>query len=233
MHKLPWILLSAVAVAGCAVPPRGEAPAAAVPPPVAAGPAESLRDAQSWTVVASRLVVRVYRDGPMQKLGHDHLITSDGLVGRIALGAPLTETAFELSLPLESLVVDDADERAAVGGIFSAPVPQKDRDATRHNLLGTKLLDAATQDTMRLTSESVAGDPGSFEARVRVAIAGRESLVSAPFTVTIEGDRLEAHAGFRLTHADLGLEPFAVALGALRVREDFDVDLTLEARRGS
>lgn len=233
MHKLPWILLSAVVLAGCAAPPRGEAPPAAVTPPVAAGPAESQRGAQSWTVVASHLEVRVYRDGPMQKLGHDHLITSDGLVGRIALGTPPAETAFELSLPLESLVVDDAAARIAVGGIFAAPVPQKDRDATRHNMLGAKLLDSASQDTMRLTSESVAGGPGSFEARVRVLIAGRESLVSAPFTVTIEGDRLEAHAGFRLTHADLGLEPFAVALGALRVREDFDVDLTLEARRGS
>ncbi len=68
---------------------------------------------------------------------------------------------------------------------------------------------------------------------MRVSLAGRESEVVAPFTVTIDGDRLEAHAGFRLTHADLGLEPFTVALGALRVREDFDVDLTLEARRGS
>ena len=233
MHKLPWILLSAVALAGCAVPPRGEAPPGASPSPVAAGPAESQHGAQSWTVVASRLAVRVYRDGPMQKLGHDHLITSDGLVGRIALGAPLAETAFELSLPLESLVVDDAEARAEAGGIFAAPVPQKDRDATRHNMLGPKLLDSARQDTIRLTSESVAGGPGSFEARVRVSLAGRESLVSAPITVTIDGDRLEAHAGFRLTHADLGLEPFAVALGALRVRDDFDVELTLEARRGS
>lgn len=233
MHKLPWILLSAVALSACAAPPRGEAPSAAVPPPVAAGPAETQPGAQSWTVVASHLSVRVYRDGPMQKLGHDHLITSDGLVGRIALGAPLAKTTFELSLPLESLVVDDAQARAAVGGMFAAPVPQKDRDATRHNLLGSKLLDAARQDTMRLTSDSIAGEPGSFEARVRVLLAGRERLVSAPFTVTIEGDRLEAHAGFRLTHAELGLEPFAVALGALRVRDDIDVDLTLEARRGS
>jgi hypothetical protein len=70
-------------------------------------------------------------------------------------------------------------------------------------------------------------------ARVRVSLAGRENEVAAPFAVTVEGDRLRAHAGFRLTHDELGLEPFAVALGALRVREDFDVDLTLEARRGS
>jgi hypothetical protein len=233
MHKLPWILLCALAASGCVAPPRGEAPPAPTPPPVAAEPARPQRDAESWTVVASRLSVRVYRDGPLQELGHDHLVTSDGLVGRIALGAPLARTAFELSLPLESLVVDEPAARAAAGGIFDAPVPPKDRDATRLNMLGAKLLDAARQDTIRLTSESVAGGSGSFEARVRVSLAGRDSLVTAPFSVTVEGDRLEAHAGFRLTHASLGLEPFAVALGALRVREDFDVELTLEARRGS
>ena len=184
-------------------------------------------------MIASQLSVRVYRDGPMQKLGHDHLITSDGLVGhhrarRAAHGDPL-----RTALPLESLVVDDEAARAAAGGVFAAPVPQKDRDATRHNMLGAKLLDAASQDTMRLTAESLTGGPGHSRREVRVSLAGRESVVAAPFSVTIEGDRLKAHADFRLTHADLGLEPFTVALGALRVRDDFDVDLTLEARRGS
>ncbi len=111
----------------------------------------------------------------MQKLGHDHLITSDGLVGGIALGEPLTETRFDLRLPLESLVVDDEAARAAAGGAFAAPVPQKDRDATRHNMLGAKLLDAASQDTMRLTAVSITGDPGHYEARVRVSLAGRET----------------------------------------------------------
>ncbi len=169
----------------------------------------------------------------MQKLGHDHLITSDGLVGTIALGAPLTDTRFDLRVPLDSLVVDDEAARAAAGARFAAPVPHKDRDATRRNLLGEKLLDRARQDTMRLTAESITGGPGHFEARVRVSFAGRGSEVAAPFSVTIDGDRLEAHAGFRLRHADLGLEPFSAALGALRVREDFDVDLSIEARLGS
>jgi len=232
MHKFLWSLLPALVLAACAAPPRGQAPPASETP-VAARPAEPAPAAQAWTVVASQLSVRVYRDGPMQKLGHDHLITSDGLVGTIALGTPLTETRFELRVPLDSLEVDDEAARAAAGGIFAAPVPQKDRDATRHNLLGAKLLDAARQDTMRLAAQSITGGSGHYEARVRVSLAGRESEVVAPFTVTIDGDRLEAHAGFRLTHADLGLEPFTVALGALRVREDFDVDLTLEARRGS
>ena len=34
-------------------------------------------------------------------------------------------------------------------------------------------------------------------------------------------------------HADVGLQPFTVALGVLKVRDDFEVELTLEARRGS
>jgi hypothetical protein len=199
----------------------------------APAPAEPLPGQESWTVVSSQLVIRVYRDGPMQKLGHDHIITSGALTGRIVLGEPLAGSSFELSLPLESLVVDDEAARQSAGGIFAAPVPQKDREATRHNMLGPKLVDAATQDTIRLVSESITGDAAQFEARVRVSLAGHDSVVIAPFSVTVDGDQLKAHADLRLTHADLGLQPFTVAMGALRVREDFEVDLTLEARRGS
>ncbi|HEU4517660.1 MAG TPA: YceI family protein [Steroidobacteraceae bacterium] len=234
MHKFPWSAPMALILAACAAPQRGLPPPA--PPPVAEAPAAQAAPAEGkepWTVVASQLEVRVYRDGPMQKLGHDHIISSNALTGSIALGEPITGTSFELSIPLESLVVDDEAAREAAGGIFAAPVPQKDREATRHNMLGAKLLDAATQDTIRVASETLAGEAGRFEARVRVSIAGHESTVSVPFSVTVEGDQLKAHADFRLTHADLGLQPFTVALGALRVREDFEVDLTLEARRGS
>ena len=233
MHKLLWTLLPAIALAACVAPPRAEKTPDAVAPVAAARPEHSAPAGETWTVVASRLSVRVYRDGPMQKLGHDHLISSDGLVGRIALGAPITGSRFDLRVPLDSLVVDDEAARAAAGGMFAAPVPQKDRDATRHNLFGEKLLNVARQDTMRLVSESLSGGSGRYEARIRVSLAGRDSEVDAPFSVTVEGDHLEAHAAFRLTHAGLGLEPFAVALGALRVREDFDVELILEARRGS
>ena len=63
-----------------------------------------------------------------------------------------------------------------------------------------------------------------------VSLAGSEHVVTVPFTLEAGKGRLAAHAAFRLTHADLGLEPFTAALGALKVRDDFEVDLTLEAR---
>lgn len=230
MRKFLWPIL--LILASCVTPPREEVPPAApVPaPPQAAQPATP---GESWKVVASHLEVRVYRDGAMQKLGHNHLITSDQLAGEILLREPLTATSFELSLPLESLVVDDAKARTAVGGDFSAPVPAKDAEGTRHNMLGEKLLNAASFAEMKLASESIAGEPGSYQAQVRVSLVGGDHVVTAPFTVTIEGDQLKAHADLHLTHADVGLVPITVALGALKVRDDFEVSLTLDARRGS
>jgi hypothetical protein len=160
-------------------------------------------------------------------------MTSDQLGGEIALREPLTQSRFDLSLPLDSLVVDDDAARSAAGGEFAAPVPQKDRDATRQNLLGEKVLDAAHQGAIRLVAESITGEAGKYEARVRVSLAGQERVVTAPFTVTVEGGELRAHSAFRMSHADLGLQPFTVGLGALKVRDDLDVELTVEARRGS
>jgi len=230
MRKFLWPIV--VLVAGCALPPRQEVPPVAPPPRAPAQPSPAA-PAEEWKVVASRLELRVFRDGPMQKFGHNHLIASDRLEGEIALRQPLTDTSFDLRLPLESLVVDDEQARTAAGGEFAAPVPEKDRDGTRRNMLGDKLLDVANHPVMRLTSEGISGDPGSYRAQVRVSLRGAEHVVEAPFTVTIEGDRLQAHAAFRLTHADVGLEPFTVALGALKVRDDFEVDLALEARPAS
>jgi len=228
MRKFLWVL-PLLALAACAVPPRGPAAPAAASPPAAAPAAVG----EAWQVTGSRLAVRVYRDGPMQKLGHNHLITSQSLAGEIRMREPLSGSSFSLRLPLDSLVVDDADARAAAGGDFAAPVPEKDREATRHNMLGERVLDAARQGEVRLTAESISGGPANFEAQVRVSLAGAEHVLAVPFTVAIADGRLVAHAGLHLKHADLGLEPFTVALGALRVRDDFEVDLTVEARRGS
>ena len=228
MRKFLWPLT--LLVAGCAVPPKQPptAPAPELPPP-----AEAALPFDAWTIEATHLAVRVYRDGPMQKLGHNHLITSDALEGSIELREPLTQSGFEMRLPLESLVVDDPDSRAGAGSDFANPVPIKDREATRHNMLGESVLDAASQAELSLAAEELSGEPGNYRARVRVGLRGAEHVLSVPFTVTMEGESLRAHTNFHLTHADLGLVPFTAALGALRVRDDIEIDLRLEARRAT
>lgn len=214
--------------AGCAAPPQ--VPPAAAPPPV--------RDAEGlpferWDIVSSRLEVRVYRDGPMQQLGHNHVITTDALDGVVELRDPRTETRFTLELPLATLVVDDTAARAGAGAEFTAPVPEKNRADTVRNMLGPAVLDAARQAVLHLTADGISGGPADFVARVRVGLRGEERVIEVPLAVSFEGDRLRIHASTRLRHADLGLVPFSIALGALRVRDDIEIDCRLEARRAT
>jgi hypothetical protein len=222
---LPFVLLLA---AGCAAPPQ--VPPAAAPPPARA--AEPL-PYEAWEVVASRIEVRVYRDGPMMQLGHNHLVTSDALDGVIELREPRTRSGFKLELPLASLVVDDPAARAAAGSDFANPVPDKDRKGTVRNMLGPAVLDAARQAVLRLTADGVTGGPASYAARVRIGLRGEERVIEVPLTVRFDGDRLLIHASVRLHHADLGLVPFSIALGTLRVRDDFEIDCRLEAKRAT
>jgi len=219
---LPLVLMLA---AGCAAPP--------VVPPPAAPPVERAAQTmpfEAWTIASSRLEVRVYRDGPLLQLGHNHVITSDQLGGVIELREPRTHSGFTLDLPLASLVVDDPAARAAAGDEFASPVPEQDRAGTARNMLGPAVLDAARQDVLRLTAEEVSGGPADYIVRVRVALRGEERVIVVPLTVNFVDDRLQIHASVRLHHADLGLTPFSVALGALRVRDDFEIDCRLEAR---
>lgn len=219
---------AALLLAGCAAPPPAPPPAEPSPPRAA----ESLPH-EAWEVVSSRLEVRVYRDGPMQQLGHNHVITSDALDGTIELRDPRPRTGFTLELPLASLVVDDPAARAAAGPDFATPVPAKDREGTMRNLLGPAVLDAAHQAVVHLTADGISGGSSEYTARVRVALRSEERVIDVPLTVAFEGDRLRVHANLRLRHADLGLVPFSVALGALRVRDDIEIDCRLEARRAT
>lgn len=213
---------------GCALPPKAPPPAAPAPPAaVPSGPY------QRYEIVASSVEVRVYRDGPMAQLGHNHLITAAGLTGTIDLRNPSGESRFSFELPLASLVVDDPAARAAAGPDFAKEVPQADREATRHNMLGSAVLDALRQPVLRLTAESIQGGPAEFLARVRVGIRGEERILSVPLSLRIQNGLISVHARFSLHHADLGLTPYAVALGILRVSDEIDIECRLEARRAA
>ena len=224
MRKFLIVLLALLS--GCALPPK--APPAAAPSIAVAVPSGPF---ERYEVVASHVEIRAFREGPMAQLGHNHLISSDALTGTIDLRNPARDTRFTFELPLASLVVDDPALRSTAGADFAKEVPQADREGTRHNMLGPSVLDAARQPVLRLTAESMDGGPTEFVAQVRVGIRGEERIIGVPLSVQVDGDRLSVQVSFKLHHADLGLTPFSVALGALRVRDELEVECRLEATR--
>ena len=67
-------------------------------------------------------------------------------------------------------------------------------------------------------------------ATTRIDAAGVSREIRVPVAVEWDGGELVARGSFVVTHGQIGLVPFSAALGALRVREEIEVDYRLVAR---
>lgn len=222
-RRLLWLLGAAWLLAACA-------PRLALPPPAptAAGLGELPPPSGAALFVldptASWLQLRLYSAGRLAALGHNHLIASRDLRGRVA-DAP-GALVLELELPAATLLVDDPELRAAAGAEFAKQPDPAAIAGTRRNLLGPAVLDAATHPQIRVRAALPTG-----AARAEVAIRLRGAIHQLPMAVTLrrERGRLIATGQARLRHADLGLTPFSALGGAISVADEMDLSFHLEA----
>ncbi len=222
MRRFP--VLAILLLTSCVAPPPAVPPA---PPPVAA-PVVMPAPGQ-WLPACVNIDIRVFRDGPLARLGHDHLVTASALSGSISVGAAMEDTRFEFSMPWSALVVDDPAARARIGGIFAAPVPEADREATRSNLLGPAMLDAAQFPVLELRSVRVVPWRVGYVATLEASIRGSWRPLEMWLTIEPEGSYWRVDTIASLTHTQLGLVPFSVAMGALRVHEEMNLRLNFLA----
>ena len=221
-------LATALWLGACAAPPRPAEPGVPSPPEVTRPPA-----AATYEVVESEVTVLVFRDGPLAQLGHNHVVATTGLSGRVELRDPLSASSLSLALPLAMFDVDDPDRRRRAGDGFPDDVAEADRAGTRRNMLGPALLDATRFPVLRLRSVAIEGAGNSFLVRASAEIAGGIREITVPVHLELDDTRLVARGEFSLTHAELGLTPYSAALGALRVHEGLRVSYHIVARRGA
>jgi hypothetical protein len=214
---------------------------AAVPPPGHAAPTRlvpSPRLGQPFDVVPteSHLTVLVYRAGPLAALGHDHVIACRCLAGTLYLPRDPRRASFDLRVAVAQFIVDDPAARASQHSAdFPPDVPESARQGTRHNMLGEALLNAAKYPYIGLRSAGLRPssdrEDNDIVADVLVQVAGQVHLISVPLHYAIGTDEIVVTGEFPLRQTDLGLTPFTVAGGALRVRNGIEVRLRLVARR--
>ncbi len=213
-------------VAACGTPKTRQ------PPAVGEGvePARPPAGAAAYTIdsAQSELRLLVYRAGPMARLGHNHVILNRAIGGWVDAAARPESASFSLYLPVADFVVDDARARSEEGQDFSAEVPEEAKSGTRHNMLGTALLDAERFPVITLTSAGIkrapeAPESGNLVASLTVGVAGHESTLVVPVVVEISSDRISAAGSVVLRQSELGLTPFSVMLGALQVQDEITV----------
>jgi len=179
---------------------------------------------------ASSIRVRVYRDGPLAGLGHNHVISWKAS-GWVSQSATLASSAFDIEVQLDRAEVDDPGQRAQEGAEFASAVPADAREGTRRNLLGERVLDVVHHARMSIRSVAIGKSGPLPEARVLIRVAGHETSRSVPFAIERSQGEVHAWGELSLRQSELGLAPFSLLLGALRVRDEIEVTFSLVARR--
>jgi hypothetical protein len=217
-------------------PPEAAAPAMPASPATPATPAAGER----YRIDAQRSVVLIliYRAGRMAALGHNHVIAVRDLSGEIILAAHGSQSSWQLDFPVAALSVDEPQLRAEQGTDFQSAVDQVAIAGTREHMLGPALLDAEHFPTIHLQSlqpgnDAAGGDGAELVMTTRILVRDHSAELQLPVSLQHAGDELIASGEFDLTHAQLGLTPYSVALGALRVAERMHVRFRLLAQHTS
>ena len=179
----------------------------------------------------SRLLVKVYRDGRMASLGHNHVISSHDLAGEVYLAPDIADSVVEVRVPVERFVIDDPALRAEAGPDFPGELDADAVSGTRANMLGEKQLDSSNWPQIVLRGRITGGRVPELELRAEVRVREQVHAFSVPVDVVVTESSLRATGRFSLSQTELGLVPFSVMMGALQVRDTLDIEFDITARR--
>jgi len=225
-----WLVLAGVlALSACRTAPPPPPPPVPAPPPAPVIVPERI-DHYRVDDQASQVLILVYRDGRMARLGHNHVLRVRQLSGEVVVPKQIANTTFTLEFPVAALSVDETALRAEQGEDFKATIDAASIDGTRGHMLGDRLLDAAHFPVIRLQSGPLSDDGEHWTATISITVRDHVSTVVVPVSLTMNSESLTASGEFDLSHSQLGLTPYSVGLGAIRVAETMHVRFRVLAR---
>lgn len=177
---------------------------------------------------ASDVHWRVYKAGAFARFGHNHVISVAGLTGTVMLDGD-GNASWELAFDVADLIVDDPVLRDAYGEDFSSEPSDEDIAGTKGNMLSETVLNGEQHASIRLTGDGHDGELDDATLSVVIEMLGRSIPLELPASIDISGETLTAEGEFSLQHADLGMEPFSVMMGALQVGPQIDFTYRVHA----
>ncbi len=194
-------------------------------------PAPVFPGATAYQIVPEESLVRIlaFRGGKLASAGHNHVIASHDLSGKVWLHEEPGRSGFQIAMPVAQLAIDEQEIRNEEGPEFAREVPQSAREGTRKNMLGAGLLQADQYPFITLTSVEVTGTFEQLQARTRVDIRGQAHEITVPLSVQRTGNRLTATGQFAVKQSELGMEPFTVMMGALQVQDELKLKFRIVA----
>lgn len=201
------------------------------PTPPTELPALDHSNAQLYRIDPQRSVIqlKVYRDGLLARLGHNHVIRATTISGAVYRREDLGRSGFELSFPVAALVIDRAEDRQRAGADFPGEIPPAHIEGTRNNMLGEQLLQGDNFPTIEIRSLDMQGHLPTPTWRVAVRVRDHVSELRVPVQIVSSGHQLTLQGAVKLSQHQLGLAPFCVLGGKLCVRDDIDAEFYIVA----
>jgi polyisoprenoid-binding protein YceI len=150
------------------------------------------------------------------KLAHDLILSPSQWSGTMNVDAdnPAASSA-SLSIDARSIQILEA-----VGGMKS--LSDKDRRDIGKNI-DEKVLDTGKFPTLTFESTSVSGSEPNFNVAGNMTIKG----TSRPVNVALSVNGSQVAARTSISQKDFGIKPFSAMMGAIKLRDDVDFELTL------
>jgi polyisoprenoid-binding protein YceI len=181
---------------------------------------------------ASAVHIYVFRGGRAAQLGHNHVLSAPEFDGYVSLdGDAASAASFDLRFAFADLTIDDPALREATGGAFAGARSESDINGTRRNMLGKRVVDAATHPTLSIRSLAVAGDWPMLVARIAIDWRGYRREQDVVLQVEHDDASVRARGELVLRQTDFGITPLSILGGIIAVQDPVGVRFDIRARR--
>ena len=180
---------------------------------------------------ASEIHWRVYKAGAFARFGHNHVISVAEPRGAVVVADAVADSRVEIDIPVLELNVDDPALRARYGEDFASVPSADDIAGTRTNMLTEGVLNGDRFTHLTIVGTGLSGVGADQTIDLAIGLLGRMVNVTVPIDLEIGPDAVTASGEFRLTHEQLGMEPFSVMMGALQVGNEIDFTFNVRAVR--
>ena len=158
--------------------------------------------------------VRTGRQGMASKVGHDLTLEATNWNATVTVDPDPSKTEVKATVEPRSLEVV-----AATGG--AKPLSEKDKKDIKKNIAG---LLGNNSITFQSTSVQAKSDTAATVVG-NLSIAGQSRPVTLDLTLQPDGGAVRIRGRVPIRQTDFGIKPFTAMMGALKVKDEVDVDV--------
>ena len=181
-------------------------------------------DVYRLTPGSSNIDIIAGREGPMARFGHDHVISLYAAEGFLTISKPLSGSRGEVRFRVADLKVDEAGKRRQYR-LDSEP-DSNDIESTRNNML-FRVLEANQWPYVFVSINHIDSGPNGWSADIEFRVKDRAFQARLPFSLAKAPGSVRVFGEMALKQSELGLEPFSVLGGGLRVADELRIHFNL------